>query len=450
MTLLARGFQKAAGLPNRLPMGNSGLRGMFGGMSGVNNSQQAALAQYGAVGDLYGIINRIAESVALVRWDLNEQQPNGDLKWLDDAEAPGRYPATALWCHPNPFYTRMDFLQTSQQHVDLAGESYWLIAQGGPGGPTKPQAGLNAGIELWPIRPDKIAPVPDQDNYISGYVYKNNAEFVPLPTEAVVHIRIPNPNDPYNGLGPSQALMSDLDSAKYLALWNRNFFMNSAEPGGIIQFDTPLSDVEFEKLTTRWREQHQGVANAHRVAVLERGVWVDRKYTQRDMQFALLREQSRDNILFAFGMHSAIMGVAKDVNRANADAAEVGFSRWVLRPRLERIMSPLNERVLPLLADNQRMTYNDPAPQDVSTQTNVAVAQYVARIIKLDEARQACGYDAIGGPEGDAFLPQGAQPAMLAAPPHVSPPGGMRSFDIDALERELLKVKAELAEMVEA
>jgi HK97 family phage portal protein len=429
---------------------------MYGGaltglQSGVSGGQLQALSQFGAVGDLFGIVNRIAESVGLCDWDLNQQESNGDLTFIDDASAPARHPATALWSHPNPFQTRFDYLQTSEQHVDLAGESYWVISQGGPTGPTKPQAGMDAGIELWTIRPDRITPIPDPDKFIAGYLYKNGSQAVPLPVEAVVHIRVPNPNDPYGGLGPTQALMSDLDSAKYLSLWNRNFFMNSAEPGGIIQFDTPLSDVDFDRIVTRWREQHQGVANAHRVAILERGVWVDRKYTQRDMQFAMLREQARDNILFAFGMHSAIMGVAKDVNRANAEAAEVGFSRWVLRPRLERIKLALNERVLPLIGDNLRMDYVDPAPQDVTTATNTAVALYIARIMTLNEARDQAGLPARDGPGADDFLPQTAQPLPLQAPPHVSPPGGINTafnaIDIKALEAELLGVRRELEAM---
>ena len=37
----------------------------------------------------------------------------------------------------------------------------------------------------------------------------------------------------------------------------------------------------------QWEEQHRGVSRAHRVAILEQGKWIDRKYTMRDMQFAV-------------------------------------------------------------------------------------------------------------------------------------------------------------------
>ncbi len=51
--------------------------------------------------------------------------------------------------------------------------------------------------------------------------------------------------------------------------------LREAEPGGIIEVPTPLSDPDFDQLRDRWNEQHRGVANAHRVAILEHGKWIE-------------------------------------------------------------------------------------------------------------------------------------------------------------------------------
>jgi phage portal protein BeeE len=70
--------------------------------------------------------------------------------------------------------------------------------------------------------------------------------------------------DPYRGLSPVLSILPDLDTSRYAAEWSRAFFINSAQPGGIIEVPQPLSDPDFDQLRDRWNEQHKGVGNAHR------------------------------------------------------------------------------------------------------------------------------------------------------------------------------------------
>ena len=60
----------------------------------------------------------------------------------------------------------------------------------------------------------------------------------------------------------------------------------------------------------------------------------------------------RDMILEAFGMSPHMIGREEDINRANAEAAEDVFARWVLMPRLDRIKDALNHQLLPLFASS--------------------------------------------------------------------------------------------------
>jgi hypothetical protein len=47
--------------------------------------------------------------------------------------------------------------------------------------------------------------------------------------------------DPYRGMGVVQTILVDLDATRASAEWNRNFFLNSAEPGGIVEVDRRLT-----------------------------------------------------------------------------------------------------------------------------------------------------------------------------------------------------------------
>jgi phage portal protein BeeE len=354
MSILSRVFSPSVEKINteRLPSGGViNYQGNF-----VNQSGQASqLGALTSVSWLFAVVNRIAQSIAAQEWKLYRVQ-NGEREEIDD------HPAISLWKSANPFITRQDFLETSQQHMELVGE-------------------------MW-------------------------SETINLDRDDVIYTRNPNPLDAYRGIGVVQSMMVDLGAERAAAEWMYNFFKNSAEPGGVIEFPTTLQDADFERLVDRWRYQHQGVANAHRVAILERGTWKDRKLTQRDMQFRELREFERDQILGAFGMPLPIMGITESVNRANAEAAEVMYARWLVRPRLMRIKSALNEKLLKLYPDGDSLEFDyiDPVPENRESLIAEASVGYEKKILTLNEARRRFGEDDWEGEEGDALASSPADP----------------------------------------
>ncbi|RKN61869.1 phage portal protein [Streptomyces klenkii] len=392
-----------AALRNKAPLPYVGraYSGPFLSMAGRRDAE-AQMRAMGSVGTLFAIVNRTSTSTALVEWKLWRKAASGQ---DEDRVEVTRHAALDLWRKPNPFMPRMEFVETFQQHLDLTGEAWWVISRSGR---------ASVPLELWPVRPDRMEPVPDRENFLSGYLYLGpDGERVPLRLDEVIHIRMPNPLDVYRGMGPVQALQPDLDAVRYSAEWNRNFFLNSAEPGGIIEVPNGLSDTEFDELRDRWNEQHRGVAAAHRVAILEHGKWVDRKFTQRDMQFAELRGIARDVIREAFGMPSPMLGVIEDANRANMEAAEVIYSRYLTTPRLERIKQALNHELLPLYgrtAEGLEWDYVNPVPEDRELAANELAAR--ARAVKELVDAGVHGpeaLDAVGLPEM-AFGQPGADP----------------------------------------
>ncbi|WP_327132004.1 phage portal protein [Streptomyces sp. NBC_01343] len=320
------------------------------------NDAEAQLRAMGQVGTLFSIVRRTSEATSQVDWKLYRKSKSG---LPEDRVEVTSHAALDLWNKPNPFMTQQEFIETFQQHLDLTGEGWWITAR---------DPRLPVPLELWPARPDRMEPVPHPEEFLSGYVYRGpGGELVPLERDEVIFLRTPNPMDPYRGMGPVQSILADLDATRYSAEWNKNFFLNSAEPGGIIEIPQALSDEDFNQLRSRWNEQHRGVANAHRVALLEHGKWVDRKFTQRDMQFAELRSVSRDVIREAFGISKAELGVVEDVNRANAEAGAAMFALRLVVPRLERIKQALNTDFLPMFGatgQGLEFDYVNPVPAD--------------------------------------------------------------------------------------
>lgn len=331
-----------------------------------NSKSDAAtqMAAMGSVGTLFAIVNRTSNATSQITWRLYRKQTDG--RRVTPIPGSGnqnrievtKHAALDLWNNPNKFMTQDVFVETCQQHIDLVGETTIVIGR-------SPMSDLP--LEMWPVRPDRMEPVPHPTEFLAGWIYTGpNGEKVPLGVDDVLHIKMPNPLDPYRGLGPVQALMTDLDSARYSAEWNRNFFRNSAEPAGVIEFTDSLTDKEFADFQKRWREAHQGVSNAHRVAILELGMtWKATAFTPRDMQFTELRNVSRELIREGYGMHAHMLGLSQDVNKANAEAGEVLFARWLVFPRAQRWKTMLNSRLLPMYqADTVEFDHDRVVPED--------------------------------------------------------------------------------------
>ena len=369
MTLMRRALNaitRAPTMPGRIPMTPAmGQFAMGAGLGSINRTTQ--LQSYDQVSWLFATISRIAQSVAGVEWRLTTTSGT-EIKQHD---------ALTLWDDINPFDTRQEFLELTQQHLDLTGEAWWLVLR---------QQGVPK--ELWVLRPDRMRPIPHRTEFVAGYVYTIGAERIPLTRDEVIFIRMPSPLDPYRGVGPVSSLLVDIGVESMAAQWARNFYRNSAEPGGIIELEDTMSDAEFERFRAQWSEQHQGVSQAHRVAILERGHWVDRKYTQRDQQFEQLRRLNRDLILGAFGMPLPILGIVESVNRANAEAADAMFSRWIVKPRLDRIRATLNARLLPMFRESDLLfEYDNPVPDDRALDLAESTQGYKAGLLTLNEAR---------------------------------------------------------------
>lgn len=307
---------------------------------GKSNAEQN-MASMGQLGTLFAIVNKTSNATAGIEWNLWRKSPSGK---KEDRTPILRHLALELWNRPNPFNTQHDFVEAFQQHIDLTGEGWWIIDRD-PNFRSLP-------LGLWCVRPDRMEPVPHPTDFLSGYIYTGpNGEQIPFGLDEVIQLKMPNPLDPYRGLGPVQAVMTDIDSAKYSAEWNRQFFRNGAEPGGVIEVPQKLEDDEFNDMVTRWREQHQGVSKAHRVAILENAKWVNTKFSQKDMEFNALRDSSREIIREAFGFPKFMLGLVDDVNRANAEASEYMFDKHLTVPRADRIKDTLNSKYLPLFGD---------------------------------------------------------------------------------------------------
>jgi HK97 family phage portal protein len=310
-------------------------------------------------GTLYATVSLLANSTAQVNWRLfRHSDGRGRISSPDPRREVTNHAALDLWNRPNDFMYRQLFVETFQQHIELTGKAFWIMTPSAAGP-----------LDMWPVMPHRMVAVPDQKSFLAGWVYLGpNGEQVPFNRTEVIWLRQPHPYDPYDGLGAVEAMMSDIESAHFISDWNRAFFKNSAQPGGFVTIPDRVSDEQFEEITTRWAEQHQGVQRAHRVAFLESGAtWQPGGYSMKDMQFTELRQDTRDTTYEGFGVSKGMLGVVDDVNRANIEGSEYIYAKYRMVPRLERIKGALNTQLLPLFGatgQGVEFDYDNPVPED--------------------------------------------------------------------------------------
>ena len=362
----------------------------MGGLLPPSRSQYAALAQYENVGWLHAAVFRIALGCSEVEWTLfdssNPEKPKQIYK----------HPILTLLKQVNPFQTSNEFIALDTIYNELVGESYWILNNNALGEPA----------EIILPYPQKMSVVPAKNfPYVKGYVYGVGKEAVPFDVNEVIHFKYPNPLNQYHGLAPAQAIGINLDAEQNADKWVNQFFYNSARPDGVIQFDYNLSDEQFDKLKKQWADKYKGVSKAHQVALLEGGgKYLQIQNTIKDMDFPNLKQKNRDVILGVWGMPQSVMGISENVNKANAEAGDYQFARWLVKPRLEWKKAKLQEQLIRKFrkSDNLTLGFKEVVPETAEQKVLSAESGMRAGYLTINEARTMQGYDPL--PNGDMLL----------------------------------------------
>jgi HK97 family phage portal protein len=326
-----------------------------------NLSTADFLRTYGETGWLFACTSKIAQNVADVEWSA----------YKNDKEITNSQALSVLQ-NPNQFMSQYELIELTDMYLSLTGKAFWYIA--------KDKAGRSR--EIWPISPIDMWILPDTENFAKGYMYRAGAETIPFDVDEIIFFKMPNPFNPYDGVGPAQGVRNSLEVDKYSAQHNRNFFYNGANISGILSIEQNMDDETYERLRADFEDKYRGVDNAHRIAFIEGGKanFTSLTMNQKDMDFYNLRQLTRDEILGGFGVHKSILGLTDDVSRANAETAEYVFQKHVIRPRLRRIQDKLNHEFVQMFKEEIVIKFTDPVPENkeflvttVQQLTNVAI-----------------------------------------------------------------------------
>jgi HK97 family phage portal protein len=125
------------------------------------------------------------------------------------------------------------------------------------------------------------------------------------------------------------------------------FFANGARPDVLLTSDQKLTPEQANLIRDMWAEQHQGLANAHRPAVLGGGV--DAKFLTLPIEDAQLLETRRfavEEIARLYGVPPFMIGQTDKTTSwgSGVETMGQGFVRFTLRQHLTKIEKEVNRK----------------------------------------------------------------------------------------------------------
>ena len=215
-------------------------------------------------------------------------------------------PLTKLVSRPNSQQSWPEFGALMEIYYNL-GNSFVLLVR--PRGGGLPES-------MFTLRPDRVRIVPGDKGTIKGYLYVPEGRAVrdgtPILPEDMIHVKLPNPNDPLEGMGwgmPPLAIAQSTDVDNEITRFLKLFFQNGAMPLGLLKFDVPMDDKTLTEIKRRWSDMYGGVDNWTDVGVLDQGGTYQRVGSNFDeMGFSTLDERNESRILMPLGVHPALLG----------------------------------------------------------------------------------------------------------------------------------------------
>lgn len=304
---------------------------------------------------------------------------------------------------PNGAQTKNEFLEFTFTNLELTGESFWLKERNNQG----------TVIALWPLNPAKMEHKVEGTD-LKGWVYHNKGKRVPIEATEIIQHKYTDPTNIWRGMGVVKAAARSIDTDTQSADYNRRFFANNGRIDAALQTKDELSNESFERMKQEWNDIYGGVANAHKIAILEGGLeYKPLAITQKEMDFLESRKFNRDQILALFRVSATILGISENVNRSNAEAGEAVFAKRVLLPKLERLTANITENLAPDFDSKLIVSFDNPVPEDKEFTLKERESS-VNKYRTINEIRAELGDDPLPGGD-DLYVPINSVPLSFAA-----------------------------------
>lgn len=377
-----------------------------------------ALEGYGSNEIVYACVEELSTSAAEPRLAAYTVNAKGK------PETVSNHPLIELFERPNPFMSRYQFVASLIMYRSVAGNAYV----------EKVRSASGAVVQLWPLRPDRMFVIPDEQKHIRGWEYRLGEQTYFLPAEDVIQTRTRNPLDDWYGLPPIAVIAPRVDTDNFMRAFTGSFFRNAGVPAGLLNITKQVSAAEKEAIKHRFGAATGGPGGWHSLLVLDNMGQVDYKpmglpLGGQGIILPELDEIDEARLAMVFGVPLELIGARLSMlhgNRTTMKEARATFWDETLSPQYQELGSDLSLGLVdePWGVECDYIDFDlstvRALQEDEDSKHNRIRSDVAAGIISIQEARAKYGEE----PEFDAkailMIPDTVNP--LRAQDAINPP----------------------------
>jgi HK97 family phage portal protein len=281
---------------------------------------------YGGNSIAYSAIRLLSQSVPEAR--LRAYTGEDD----DREPLPSDHELMRLIRRPNELMTEFEFWELSTIQLAAVGRSVWFKERANGGSP----------IALWPLRPDRVAPVYTNTpgNPLRGWAYGDPTTGTPqfIPAADCIVFNFPDPDGEsggiVEGLGPLSASRADLSADNLATQHVGALLANYAQPGIALKIPDGIPDQATADLIKAKFRQEFGGNRIGTPAILDAGAdIVMLGFNLQQLEFSGLRSDTESRICAAIGVPSILVGANSGLRSStfsNFESARLFFTETTL------------------------------------------------------------------------------------------------------------------------
>lgn len=288
--------------------------------TGIAVNEESAM-QLSAV---FAAVRVISETMASLPWGV-KQTTDGIIVEAD------AHPVNQLIHAPNQLMTDFTFRETCQAHLCLHGNAFIAIKRDAAGNP----------IRLIPIQPHRVAVKIYEDQKFYQIDDKETFD-----DSEMIHL-VGLGFDGIKGKSVLEAARQSIGLGLAADRFGGSFFGNGANVSAVLTHHARLSDEAYKRLLRSWTQRNTGMDNAHKTAILEEGMKIEKmSISPQDSQFIATRQFGVVDIARFFRVPLAYLGsIENSSTRANIEEQGIQFQRNTILPWVKRWEAEFNRKL---------------------------------------------------------------------------------------------------------
>jgi HK97 family phage portal protein len=200
-------------------------------------------------------------------------------------------------------------------------------------------------VALYSLDCPSMRPITDEHGTITSYTQSTElgqrATFEP---REVIHISLDSPRSGVFGVSPTQAAMLPITSWLFASATSKEIFRKGAPPVLHVDFPASYSTGEINKWVAQYMQRNIGPRNIGVPIPTKGGAGVNELAQSRTMDYLRYLEQKRDEIIAAYGVPPAKVGIIESGNLGGGtgESQDRTFMVNTVQPIAELVLEALN------------------------------------------------------------------------------------------------------------